>query len=121
MAEGDPRDVRLSVANSVIDLNRRVTLDMSDNAAKASIANSESRGRVATATYATPARQESVRAALFTAAILGLAFGGHWAGLSERLIEILGIAMTAMYGVPKAIEKWRTPKALPPALSPPTA
>jgi hypothetical protein len=87
-------------------------LALNDLAKDAIIRRAEADEKIAESTVATPARQESVRAFMFIAAILGVAFGGHALHFSDWLIGGIATALTAMYGIPKAIEKLGAAKAL---------
>jgi hypothetical protein len=85
---------------------------MSDNAANASIAASQSKAQVAIATYATPARQDTYRVGIVVAGVLLLGIGAM-VGIAVPVVLAGMSVLGGVYVVPKAIEKWRQ-KDLPP-------
>jgi hypothetical protein len=111
-----PRIGVFNARREELDVSSRFTLDMSDNASKALIADAKAKAKVATSTFATPARQESVRVGLVIAAVIALPIVGKLLQI-ESVIILAGMTVVGgIYGVPKAIEKWRQPKAiLPPS------
>lgn len=86
---------------------------MTSTAATAVMKQADAQVAVAKATHETPARQESVRVATVVVGIVVLV-AGHLLGISDTLLCTAIIAVGGIYGIPKAIEKARGPKALPP-------
>jgi hypothetical protein len=110
---GAPEWIKRSESHSI----QEYRWDMSDNAAKASIADSQSKAQVAIATYATPARQDTYRVGIVVGGVLLLGIGAM-VGMAVEVV-IAGMSVLAgVYVVPKAIEKWRQRTPEPPKAPP---
>jgi hypothetical protein len=90
---------------------RRLVADMSPLAAEALGKKADADVKIAEATHAIPAKQETLKVGIVVGAVCGLTLLGVLMVPPTHVYEVIVVGLVALaglWGVPEAIKKWRS-------------